>query len=105
KPVHLAVVGFVIITAQVQQAMQNQLLELVIQPESVSCCLSRGLFDRNEYVTEVQSECLFNFILAGRKRQDVCGAAAASPGIIQLSHHSIGDKHHSDVSCLGRHCL
>ena len=45
QTVHLAIIRFVIVTAQVQQAVQNQLRDFFVKLQAMLICLSRSLLD------------------------------------------------------------
>ena len=51
--VHFAVVGFVVVTAEVQEAVQYQLLDLIFERQPVFLRLTIGLLDRDHDVTQI----------------------------------------------------
>ena len=51
--IHLAVVGFVVVAAEMQQAVEDELLDLAFECQAVFHRLLLGLLDRDHNIAEV----------------------------------------------------
>jgi hypothetical protein len=97
EPVHLAVVCFVIVAAQVQNTVYQKLLDLALDWVSGGFGLPDRRVDRNHNVTQVLLIALARHFVAGWKREHVGRPVDLPILFIQASNDAIANKNNGDA--------
>src|ERR1700754_1077629 len=87
--VHLARDRLVVVAAQVQEPVQNQLRHLAPEVQPVLGGLPRRLLGRNHHVAERRALALLKLLLTRRERQNVRRPTLPPPTPVEFAHPSV----------------
>jgi len=93
ETVHLALIRLMIIAAQMQQAVQDQLRDFRFQVKPVLCGLRCGALHRNHNVAQTRFRRSFKFSALRRKRKHVGRPLAPAKAAIQIPDGAVGNEH------------
>ena len=105
EPIHLALISFVVITAKVQQTMENQLFNFICKTVAGLFSLGCRAIDRDYDVAQVRFEFRFKLRRISWKRQDVGRIVFPPIGAIELFDLPVRDKHDCCFAVIGAHRL